>query len=352
MRSSRLTVLLAATAVAVAAAVLVAPPADAAYNATLKPNKTSVSIGATVKFTYSGPSRATGELYRSTNGGKTWTLVKALGAHARGTIAVRPATSGSVVYAATWARAGHKVAESKHVTIKVVVPVTLSLGITTPQVDVGAGPAFTYSTTAGPSGVVVQLQRQFGTAKSWQSVATVAAGANLATTAPVLSQMGKYVYRLAAVKGTTIQAISPSAVAYAYSGVPLYQLCGRCGGTVVVGGKVFSYTDLLDDTPFGTETIYPAWQQHEFFDTKGTSCRSLTVQFASSSQGPADTVYVQVVQTASDPVVASTPQGAVGSVTVKLDGGPVYVNGSGTTGYDEDIAVAITGSCYSATGQP
>ena len=54
--------------------------------------------------------------------------------------------------------------------------------------------------------------------------------------------------------------------------------------------------------------------------------------------------------TSSDPVYASTTPGVVKSVTVPLDGGPLYINASSTD--DANVMFTATGSCYTPSGQP
>ena len=111
-----------------------------------------------------------------------------------------------------------------------------------------------------------------------------------------------------------------------------------------VGSRVFTYTDVADGSR------YPQYNQNQAWTA--STCRSITVQFADGTNGQQDnaTAYLEFVQQSSDPVYASAAVATVKSVTVPLDGGPLYINGSSSAGYG--VVFTATGSCYTPTGQP
>jgi hypothetical protein len=213
------------------------------------------------------------------------------------------------------------------------------------RITVGRSARFTYTVANLASGQTAQLQRTFGTAKAWREVAHLAAKRNAPLTAPALGTLGKYAYRVAIVRAGKLVKSSPSVMVYAYGNVPLAPFCGGgCTGTEQVGNTVFSYTDET-----GAD-YYPSYSQNQAFTA--TSCRSLTVRYAGTSNVQADnaTSYLEFVQSSVDPVYSSTPAGAIGSVTVALDSGPVYIDTA--TGDGAPISFNMTGSCYTVSGTP
>jgi hypothetical protein len=213
------------------------------------------------------------------------------------------------------------------------------------RITVGRSARFTYTVANLSSGQTAQLQRTFGTAKAWKEVAHLAAKRNAPLTAPALGPLGKYAYRVAIVRAGKLVKSSPPVMVYAYGNVPLAPLCGSgCGGTEQVGNIVFSYTDQA------SADGYPDYQQNQAFTA--TSCRSLTVRYAGSEtpQSENATSYLEFVQSSADPVYSSTPAGAIGSVTVPLDGGPLYID-TATDDYHL-IYFNMTGSCYTVSGTP
>jgi serine/threonine-protein kinase len=212
-------------------------------------------------------------------------------------------------------------------------------GVTT-QVNVGAAPSFTYAAQGVPSGDSVVLQRTFG--QAYEDV-TPLSGANGPVTAPALDTMGKYSFRVAIESNGSVLSASTPVPVEAYGSVPLIPF-NSGNGTVQVGNRVFSYADYM-----GSDK-YPNYQQNQAWDA--STCRSITMQFAGDSgfQQYGGTAYVEFVQTSSDPAYASTTPGVVKSVTVPLDGGPLYINASSTD--DANVTFTATGSCYTPSGQP
>ncbi len=212
-------------------------------------------------------------------------------------------------------------------------------GVTT-QVNVGSAPSFTYAAEAVPSGDSVVLQRTFG--QAYEDV-TPLSGANGPVTAPALGTMGKYSFRVAIERNSSVLSASTPVTVEAYGSVSLIPF-NNGNGTVQVGNRLFSYADQLGSSK------YPNYQQNQAWNA--STCRSITMEFAGDSgfQQNGGTAYVEFVQTSSDPVYASTTPGVVKSVTVPLDGGPLYINASSTN--DANVTFTATGSCYTPSGQP
>jgi hypothetical protein len=73
------------------------------------------------------------------------------------------------------------------------------------------------------------------------------------------------------------------------------------------------------------------------------------MQFTGEAQQSGEIVYLEFVQTSSDPAYASVGTAAIKSVTVPLDGGPLFINASSTN--SDNIYFTATGSCYTPSGQ-
>ena len=212
-------------------------------------------------------------------------------------------------------------------------------GVTT-QVNAGAAPSFTYTTSDVGSGESVVLQRTYG--QAYKDLETLS-GTSGSVTAPVLDTMGAYSFRVVIESDSTDVSASAPVTVYAYGNVSLVPF-NNGSGTVQVGNRLFSYTDLVD------AAVYPQYEQNPAWTS--STCRSLTMVFAGNVyvQQNNETVYLEFVQTKSDPVYTSDPPGAVKSITVALDGGPLYINASSTL--DNAIVFTATGSCYTPSGQP
>jgi hypothetical protein len=212
-------------------------------------------------------------------------------------------------------------------------------GVTT-GVDVGAAPSFTYAAHDVGSGDSLVLQRTFG--QTYADVTTLT-GASGPVTAPKLDAMGKYSFRLAIESNGTVVAASAPVAVEAYATVQLVPF-NDGSGTVQVGNRLFSYTDSRD------AATYPQYEQNQAWTA--STCRSITMQFTQDQSGQANgaIAYLEFVQTSSDPAYASAQAGTVKSVTVALDGGPLYINTSSTNG--NTIVFTATGSCYTPSGVP
>jgi eukaryotic-like serine/threonine-protein kinase len=216
--------------------------------------------------------------------------------------------------------------------------VTLT-GATT-QVAVGAAPSFTYTAQSVASGETVELQRTFG--QTYEDLVSLS-GANGPVTAPALDAMGKYSFRVAIESDGTVVSTSAPVTVEAYGTVQLVPF-NDGSGTVQVGNRLFPYTDNQGASQ------YPQYQQNQAWTA--STCQSMTVQFTESTSGQSnnETAYLEFVQTATDPTYASAAPGTIKSVTVPLDGGPLYIDTSATDG--DSIDFTATGSCYTPSGQP
>ena len=213
-------------------------------------------------------------------------------------------------------------------------------GVTT-QVDVGSAPSFTYTAQDVGSGESVVLQRTAG--QTYENVATLS-GASGPETAPALGAMGKYLYRVAIEnKNGAVVSSSAAVTVGAYANVTLLPF-NNGNGTVEVGNRLFSYADNVSTGQ------YPQYQQNQAWTS--STCRSITVQFTEGDgqQQDSGTVYVEFVQQSTDPAYASASEGTIKSITVPLDGGPLFINTSSTNG--DAVDFTATGSCYTPSGQP
>lgn len=342
-------------AVATATALLVgsvglAPAATAdsaaAVSVSFKARYATVNKGKTEVFTYAAsglPSGASGKVQRLS--GSSWVTTATVGSRASGSVSV--AVHATTKWRLVYDKSSKRVGSSTNVEVKVIPPATATLKAGTVHVATGKAPTFTYTARNIASGVTVVLQRTSGTSQAWTNVKTVkAAGQDTALTAAALNTLGRYKYRLVVKRGTAILTATGPVTAYAYAKVALNPY-GNSGGTVQVADKLFEYNDWEEGS------TYPSYKQHSAFDGHKLSCRSLTVQFAGSktAQEYDRTSYLEFVQTTKDPVYASAPAGVVGSVTVKLDGGPLYINlSSSGSGASLDILQRVTGSCWTVSG--
>lgn len=222
-------------------------------------------------------------------------------------------------------------------------PAVLSLSGVTTEIDAGRAPAFRYTAQNIPAGDTAVLQRTFG--HTFKNVMTLTDSTGRAVTPPVLSVMGKYIYRIALVGSGSMPDASNDVTVHAYGNIPLTLLGGN-SGTEQVASRIFSYSDQAGPAQ------YPAYQQNKA--TSVSTCRTLTMQFAGDDMDQADgsTDYLEFIQSSTDPVYASAPAGTVTKVTVHLDGGPLYINAS-VKGFSIISAVVFnaTGSCYAPPPQ-
>jgi hypothetical protein len=220
------------------------------------------------------------------------------------------------------------------------------------RINSGTAPVFTWSSSGLPRGRTLYLQRQFGTQHVWKNILTLAGGKGTVT-APKLTSLGAYDFRVHVVKNGATVVNSKTRVVYAYGTVSLAKLCavyngytcskGPDNGTVEVGSAVFSY-----QVEFAVY-YYPSWDHALNFAR--TSCRSLSVRYASNGYGQSsgDTSYVRVLQGSADPVSSQVNTGNIGSLTAHLDGGAFYLDTSAAN--DHYIDMTGSASCWSANGK-
>jgi len=231
----------------------------------------------------------------------------------------------------------------------------LSLHVTHSRISAGQAARFTYATARVPRAASVVLQRQFGSSHVWRTVRTVTAGKGTVT-APKLTQLGHYVYRLAAREHRKNLAVSGRRSVYAYGHVSMGVLCNGAtnvyicgsdfGGTINTGDHTFTYVGQNNGF---ADAAPPDWD--DVFDFGTNSCRSMVVQFASegdaTNDGEVDSV--RLIQSTLDPQSASTPIGTVGTMRARLDGTPFSLGANATGG--QQVFTNGYADCYTASGQ-
>jgi hypothetical protein len=217
------------------------------------------------------------------------------------------------------------------------------------KVDAGNRARLTYKTAHLPKGSVRFLQRQFGFGHVWKNVERLPRTAGT-TTAPAVT-MGKYEYRLRVVAKGKQVTVSKTHPLFSYGRVSYMKLCTSAdfavdcsSGAVQVGDTAFTYAE--DDIP---ET-FPSYGE-ELSDKK-TSCSSITVTWG-YVDNDASNSYIQIIQSATDPQQSSTPNGTLGTLVAKLDGGPFFLDSSADSNTaDQFIYFNGSARCYTDTGHP
>lgn len=227
-------------------------------------------------------------------------------------------------------------------------PPSITMSSVYEHINVNQAPQFIYSTAYLSTYADLQLQRQFGTDNVWETVVDhVKHGTNLKVTAPKLPELGHYRYRMQAVRdGSVVARTKLTHSIFAYGTVKLKAMCnkimddGYCeDGYEEVGSTVFD---------FSTRTYSACCGSYEnVMSLPKTSCRSITLHFASSEPSE-DTTYVKLVQSASDPQYASTPPNTIGTLSASLDGGSWILSAQTTNGHE--VYYAGSASCYSHDG--
>jgi hypothetical protein len=213
------------------------------------------------------------------------------------------------------------------------------------KVNQGVKPRFSYSVKNEPRGSEIYLQRQFGSAHTWENVEHLKAASGT-TTAPAV-RIGPYVYRIRLSTGKKTVTTSRAENLYSYGKITMQDLCDTLIGgstcdprTVQIGDQAFNFI-------FWPGTYaYPTWVQ--VFQFTKTSCRQISVRFATNGSTNGDRAYTQVVQSGTKPTQSSSPTGVIGTMNVSLNGGPYILNGSTSS----DGIEYFNGSalCYTATG--
>jgi hypothetical protein len=212
------------------------------------------------------------------------------------------------------------------------------------KINSGAKPRLTYSTVHLPRRSKIYLQRQFGSRRAWKSVEHLKKPSGTAGTPAV--QMGSYAYRIRVLAGK--KAVTTSAVhhLYAYGNVAYATLCTETDascqqGTMQVCDTVFTYVQHIPGT-----TTYPTYTQ--ILSLGKTSCSQIKIRWAAFDTTSGDASYTKILQSSSDPRKASTPSNTIGTITARLDGGPLIVDGATTDG--NDMFLNGSARCYTTSG--
>lgn len=204
---------------------------------------------------------------------------------------------------------------------------------------------FSYSSSALPSGTRLALQWRVGSRHVWRNVKwlTGRSGSGTARGVPI----GSYLYRVALERSGSELAASRDKSLYSYGPVSYLTVCTAAGwdcnpGTVQIGTMVFSYAE---EAEFPAQ--YPSYSP-ALTMTEATSCRSLTVEFATNDQQSGDEAYLQIAQTRSNAQYAQTAINTIGKATFSLDGGPFDLNVSETEG--DNTFLNGSANCYTRSG--
>ena len=208
---------------------------------------------------------------------------------------------------------------------------------------------FDYTVSGVGAAPMIFLQRTFGTAHVWKSVVRLShlAGSAEAPTAP----QGVYKYRLHVANKGRVWT-SPVESAYFYGHVSLLAICNSyklqnnnmtCGtGTEQVGGKDYAYAA---NDAFNVQ--YPNYTLS--MQANSTTCRRAVITFAGQTNGGYD-VYLQMIQSRSDPESAIASKNAIGTFRAALDGGAWILNMSQDSGGYVEVYMNGYFDCYSPTG--
>jgi hypothetical protein len=215
------------------------------------------------------------------------------------------------------------------------------------KVDAGKRPSLTYTTEHLPKGSARYLQRQFGFGHVWKNVKHLLRAAGT-TTAPAVP-IGKYEYRIRVVAKGKQVAVSKTHPLFSYGRVSYTDLCKSAtfavncqSGAVQIGNTAFTYAE--DDIP----EIFPSYGEELSDNT--TSCSSITVTWGYADTNMSDS-YIKIIQSATDPQKSSTPNGTIGKLVAKLDGGPFFLDSSAdSNGDDQYIYFNGSAHCYTDNG--
>ena len=215
------------------------------------------------------------------------------------------------------------------------------------KVDAGKRARLTYTTAHLPKGSARYLQRQFGFRHVWKNVEHLLRAAGT-TTAPSVP-MGKYEYRIRVVAKGKQVAVSKTRPLFSYGRVSYKDLCKSAtsatncqSGAVQIGDTAFTYAE--DDIP----EVFPSFGTE--LNDNATSCSSITVTWGYADTNVSDS-YVKIIQSATDPQRSSTPNGTIGKLVAKLDGGPFFLDSSAdSNGADQFIYFNGSALCYTDNG--
>jgi hypothetical protein len=195
------------------------------------------------------------------------------------------------------------------------------------------GPAVALYTVKGmPKGGKIVLQRAFGTANKFKVVtsSTQTSGAFSITAPP----MGQYTYRLLVTDKNGKRIAWGDQKLRAYGDVPFATMLDTSTRTREVAGTMFRYS------------IITSWGDTER-SWDSTSCRSFTIQAASTGRPTSAPGTVTITQEAADQTIIEVPGGQIVGATVGIAPGSVkmYLEGNGY------VMVDGVGSCYTRNGK-
>jgi hypothetical protein len=223
------------------------------------------------------------------------------------------------------------------------------------RVNANAKPTVEYSSSHVPAGSILYLQRDFGTKHVFKNVKKLV-GQSGSVAVPGVA-MGRYLYRLVAVRSKKDVAVSSTRSLFSYGKVTIAQLCRRsrktdfrgadCGpGTDQVGSSVFNYAAQDQDGNDGPN-------QDAAVQAQDSSCRAISITEAVSNDDAQEqgttSQSVQLTQSAADALGATSPVGTIGAFSAHISSGSwdleFYTDSGGNT-------VDFNGSlqCWSASG--
>jgi hypothetical protein len=223
------------------------------------------------------------------------------------------------------------------------------------RVTANAQPTVVYSSAHLPAGSVLYLQRDFGTKHVFKNVKKLAGHAG-SVAAPGVA-MGRYTYRVVAVRSKKDVAVSSTRFLYSYGKVTIAQLCRRSRktefngadcetGTDQVGSAVYNYVARDEDGNDGPN-------QDAAIQAQDSSCRSASITEAVSNDDAQNegttSQSVQLTQSAADALSATSVVGSIGTFSGHISSGSWDLEFYTDTG---DVDVDFNGSlqCWSASG--
>lgn len=225
------------------------------------------------------------------------------------------------------------------------------------SITAGEAPKFAYTFTL-PRRSRRLLQEQFGSAHVWKTVKVIKRVRHTGgVIAPKLKQLGYYSYRVVGVKDRKTVAASRTVHIKAYGTVSLHALClslanreyRNCkGGNREVGGNLWHWDMVIykDDTYDGEYPNYGPVMKRS-----ATSCRTMSLQFIPDDAKQV-TLYIKLVQAATNLQTAQSSPGALGSANLHFDGGPFALKDSYSGPYYEHtFYYSGSATCYTANGR-
>ncbi len=300
-------------------------------------SRTGIALGETVRITGSVSPSQGGRVYLQRYASGAWrNLVSSTLSSSRYAFTLKPNAVGSWKLRTYKPAAGSfSAGASPARLVSVAARPTVAWQFTNDQVDADSQPVYTYATTGVPSGYVVRLQRQAGTAGAWQNVQTLSRSGQ--GTAPGVGQ-GQYVYRVVVLSPNGTAVVAQNRVLRSFADVPMGRLQNRQTRTVQINGQLFRY---IVEVGYGRGTVL-------HFDK--TSCRSVALSLGKdgSASSPGGAVYV--VQETGDLQTVRIASNEIKQATVTLTGDAVDLDLEDASGDDGYSYLDATLSCSSADG--